>query len=321
MEKFGLAYLISYILSALTGPKLIPTLRRLKFGQTEREEGPDSHKVKSGTPTMGGFIFIVPTVLVTFALGKFHYDTLIPVLAMLLFGLIGFIDDYIKVVKKRNLGLRAYQKIVLQLAFALLITFLHLKYSKYGTSLFLPFTDKMWDMGIWLYVPFLVFILIGVSNSVNLTDGLDGLCTSVTACVMFFFWLLSRDLNMAGLGIFCASLIAACIGFLGVNRYPAKVFMGDTGSMALGGAVATAAILLHVPLVLPIVGIIYMLETLSVIIQVASFKMTGKRVFRMSPLHHHFELGGWSEQKVTIVFFITTVLFLMIGLFSLAKIY
>lgn len=321
MKQSAIAYFMTFVLAALMAPRLIPLLKRLKFGQTEREEGPESHKVKSGTPTMGGFIFIVPVSIVTLLIGGFSYDTFIPVTAMLLFGLIGFIDDYIKVVKKHNLGLRAYQKLILQFCFALIIAFLHLKYSEHGTSVYLPFTDKLWDMGYLLYFPFMVLLLTAVSNSVNLTDGLDGLCTSVTAIVAFFFFMISRDIQMEGLRTFTASLIGGCVGFLGVNRYPAKVFMGDTGSMALGGAVAACAVLLHAPLILPIVGIIYVAEALSVIIQVISFKTTGKRVFRMSPLHHHFELGGWSENKITLVFVAITFLCSIIGLMGLSKIY
>ncbi len=315
------AYMISFVMASVMAPRVIPLLKKLKFGQTEREEGPASHQVKSGTPTMGGFIFILPVAVATFIIGGFHADTVIAVLAMLLFGLIGFIDDYIKVVKKRNLGLRAYQKIVLQLIFALIIAFLHLKYAEHGAAVYIPFTDKLWNIGAPLYIAFLVFILIGVSNSVNLTDGLDGLCTSVTAVVAFFFWLVSKEAGATGLSIFNAALVGGCIGFFKVNRYPAQVFMGDTGSMALGGAVAASAIILHAPLILPFVGIIYMLESISVMLQVFSFKTTGKRIFRMSPLHHHFELGGWSEVKVSAVFVFITLIFAMIGLYGISKIY
>ena len=180
------ASIISFVIAVCLGPVVIPVLRKLKFGQTEREEGPESHQIKSGTPTMGGFIFIIPITIVTFLIGGFYIDTVLPVLALLLFGSIGFIDDYIKVVKKRNLGLRAYQKIILQFTFAMVVSLLEVKYSSLGTSVYIPFSNKLWDMGC-LYIPFLVILLIGVSNSVNLTDGLDGLCTSVTILVMLFF--------------------------------------------------------------------------------------------------------------------------------------
>lgn len=311
------ASIISFVIAVCLGPVVIPVLRKLKFGQTEREEGPESHQIKSGTPTMGGFIFIIPITIVTFLIGGFYIDTVLPVLALLLFGSIGFIDDYIKVVKKRNLGLRAYQKIILQFTFAMVVSLLEVKYSSLGTSVYIPFSNKLWDMGC-LYIPFLVILLIGVSNSVNLTDGLDGLCTSVTILVMLFFGVLSNCMHSMRLVSFNVAVLGSCLGFLLYNKYPAKVFMGDTGSMALGGAVAISAIMLHTALILPFVGIIYMLEALSVIVQVVSFKTTGKRVFRMSPLHHHFELGGWSEVKVTIVFTTITFIFCIIGWYGLA---
>lgn len=270
------ASIISFVIAVCLGPVVIPVLRKLKFGQTEREEGPESHQIKSGTPTMGGFIFIIPITIVTFLIGGFYIDTVLPVLALLLFGSIGFIDDYIKVVKKRNLGLHAYQKIILQFTFAMVVSLLEVKYSSLGTSVYIPFSNKLWDMGC-LYIPFLVILLIGVSNSVNLTDGLDGLCTSVTILVMLFFGVLSNCMHSMGLVSFNVAVLGSCLGFLLYNKYPAKVFMGDTGSMALGGAVAISAIMLHTALILPFVGIIYMLEALSVIVQVVSFKTTGKR--------------------------------------------
>ena len=310
------AWIISFVIAVCLGPVIIPILRKLKFGQTEREEGPESHQIKSGTPTMGGFIFIIPITIVTLLIGEVHIDTVLPILALLLFGSIGFIDDYIKVVKKRNLGLRAYQKIILQLTFAIVIAILELKYSSLGSSVYIPFSTKMWDMG-HLYIPFLVILLIGVSNSVNLTDGLDGLCSFVTILVMLFFVVVSNTMGRIELVSFNMAVVGSCLGFLLYNKYPAKVFMCDTGSMALGGAVAISAILLHIELILPFVAIVYMFEALSVIIQVVSFKTRGKRVFRMSPLHHHFELGGWSEVKVTMLFTMVTLFFCVIGWYGL----
>ena len=258
---------------------------------------------------MGGFIFIISITIVTFLIGGFYIDTVLPVLALLLFGSIGFIDDYIKVVKKRNLGLRAYQKIILQFTFAMVVSLLEVKYSSLGTSVYIPFSNKLWDMGC-LYIPFLVILLIGVSNSVNLTDGLDGLCTSVTILVMLFFGVLSNCMHSMGLVSFNVAVLGSCLGFLLYNKYPAKVFMGDVGSLALGGMLAAIYMALHQEWTLLLIGIVYVFETTSVMMQVTYFKLSGgKRIFRMTPVHHHFELGGfsgkgqaWSEWKVDFFF-------------------
>ncbi len=231
--------------------------------------------------------------------------------------MIGFIDDYIKVVKKRNLGLKAYQKLIGQIGLATLLAMYQSSTSVLGTKLIVPFLENQYiDLGI-LYIPFIAFVVVGTVNSVNLTDGLDGLASGVTLIVLSFFGIIALGWGMGSISIFSTALAGACLGFLIHNAHPAKIFMGDTGSLALGGAVSAIAILLNIPLIIPIVGGIYFIEALSVIIQVTSFKLTGKRVFLMSPLHHHYEHKGWKETKIVAVFWILTVIFCLIGLYSL----
>lgn len=292
--------MISFILGIIFCPLLIPVLRRLKFGQTERDDGPESHLKKQGTPTMGGI-----AILAAFAIGGIFFikenpDGLVVLLVTLGFGIIGFIDDYIKVVKKRSLGLTPIQKIVGQFVITGLFTFYIIK-SGIGTDILIPFTKGMTiDLGI-IYIPFLFVAVIGTVNGVNLTDGLDGLASGVTLIVAVFFMMVAWA---AGSGILPIAGAAAgsLLAFLIFNAYPAKVFMGDTGSLALGGFVAATAFILKMPIFILIVGFIYLIESLSVIIQVGYFKKTGKRIFKMAPIHHHFELCGWSETKVVTVF-------------------
>ncbi len=306
--------MISFILGIIFCPLLIPVLRRLKFGQTERDDGPESHLKKQGTPTMGGI-----AILAAFAIGgvffiKENYDGLVVLLVTLGFGIIGFIDDYIKVVKKRSLGLTPIQKIVGQFVITGLFTFYIIK-SGIGTDILIPFTKGMTiDLGI-IYIPFLFVAVIGTVNGVNLTDGLDGLASGVTLIVAVFFMMVAWA---AGSGILPIAGAAAgsLLAFLIFNAYPAKVFMGDTGSLALGGFVAATAFILKMPIFIIIVGFIYLIESLSVIIQVGYFKKTGKRIFKMAPIHHHFELCGWSETKVVTVFYIVTAMLCLIGLLA-----
>ncbi|KGG80565.1 phospho-N-acetylmuramoyl-pentapeptide-transferase [Caloranaerobacter azorensis] len=305
--------IISFMITLILGPILIPILKRLKVGQNVRDEGPKTHLKKQGTPTMGGIIMLIALVITTLSSGLINRDMIVLLVATLSFGLIGFIDDFIKVVLKRSLGLRAYQKLIGQILFAVILAIYQSNTSILGTKVLIPFLDKTLDLGMF-YVPFIAFVVVGTVNSVNLTDGLDGLATGVTLIVLAFFGIVSITLGYNSIAIFSAALAGACLGFLKYNAHPAKVFMGDTGSLALGGAVSTIAILMNLPLILPIVGGIYFVEALSVIIQVASFKLTGKRVFKMSPLHHHFELKGWKETKVVMVFWITTVILCLIGI-------
>lgn len=308
----------AFVIAAICGVILIPVLHRLKFGQEIREEGPKWHKSKSGTPTMGGFIFIIAIVaaivLVQALWSVFQpgyvpqHHIWIPLGVALCFGGIGFIDDFIKVILKRNLGLTAPQKFGLQFLVALAFTIWIYISEGVGTAVCIPFTSLTLNLGIF-FIPFAVLVMLAAVNSVNLTDGLDGLASCVTIVVAIFFWLISNRIQDKASALFCAVIVGGLLGFLIYNKYPAKVFMGDTGSLFLGGAVAAIAIQLGMSLTLLIVGFVYVMETLSVILQVACFKLTGKRIFKMSPLHHHFEMCGWSEKKIVIVFsFVTLVL-------------
>ena len=308
---------ISFVITLILGPIFIPMLTKLKIGQSIRKEGPKSHYKKSGTPTMGGIIMIIALIITTLTSGMVNSDTFILLLSTIGFGLIGFIDDFIKVVKKRSLGLKPYQKLIGQIVLAVILAVYQSRTSMLGTKVIIPFIEnKYLDLGIF-YVPFIAFVVVGTVNSVNLTDGLDGLASGVTLIVLSFFGLVALNWGMSSIGIFAAALTGACLGFLIYNVYPAKIFMGDTGSMALGGAVSAIAILLNLPLIIPIAGGVYFAEALSDIIQVTSFKLTGKRVFLMAPLHHHFEQKGWKETKVVGVFWTATVILCLIGTASL----
>ena len=305
MNNTWIYFFIALGTALIFGPIIIPQLKKLKFGQAIREEGPESHLSKSGTPTMGGLLFLVAflTPLLVF-LDIENYTAIFIVVATLGFGGIGFIDDYLKVVKKHNLGLRAKQKILMQLFMGILISVMA---AYFGQTTWVPFMKAPLDLGIWFY-HFIVFMAVGFNNAVNLTDGLDGLAASVTLVVALFFAYASyMEGNTLLIGV-NLSMAGALLGYLRVNWYPARVFMGDTGSLALGGYVASMAIALEMPLVLVIVGLIYVLETLSVMIQVVVFKKTGKRVFKMAPIHHHFELIGWHETRIVALFVAITVL-------------
>lgn len=308
----------AFIITLVLGPIVIPMLKRLNIGQNVRDDGPKTHLSKSGTPTMGGIIIIFALVITSLTSGLLNRDMYVLVLSTLGFGLIGFLDDYLKIRNKRSLGLTATQKLVGQIALAVILAVYQSNTSMLGTKIIIPFFEnKYLDLGM-LYVPFIAFVVVGTVNSVNLTDGLDGLASGVTLIVSAFFGLIALNWGMDSISIFSAALTGACLGFLIHNAYPAKIFMGDTGSLALGGAISAIAILLNLPLVIPIVGGIYFAEALSVIIQVISFKLTGKRVFLMSPLHHHFEQKGWKETKVVVVFWSITVILSLIGVISLS---
>jgi len=307
--------IVSFVIAAVCGPILIPVLHKLKFGQEIREIGPSWHKKKSGTPTMGGFIFIIPIIVCTLLFARTAL-TVCLVLFALSFGVVGFVDDYIKVVKKRNLGLTEKQKFLLQLLFSVLF----IAVSIYGfrfidTTIFIPFAKTEINI-LWLYIPLALFVLLGTTNSVNLTDGVDGLATSVTVVVCAFFAVLSYAKGMYDVTAVNMISAAALMGFLIFNRHPAKVFMGDTGSLFLGGLVCSNALLMKNPLILIIAGGVYVLETLSVIIQVSVFKATKKRVFKMSPIHHHFEMCGWSEVRIDITAVVITVVLCTVAYFA-----
>ena len=299
------AMAVAFIMSILSGFLIIPALRRMKFGQSIREEGPKAHQKKAGTPTMGGLIFLTSIILSTFILSYIYDDvlttqTIVLLLILIGFGLIGFLDDFIIVVLKRNLGLTSLQKLIGQIIVAIIAFFL-LKMGPFETIISIPFTSIDIDLGI-MYIAFLVFWLVGFSNAVNITDGLDGLVAGCSAISFAAFGVLALHYGQEDIAIFTFVVTGAMLGFLLFNSKPAKVFMGDTGSLALGGALAMISILIKQEVLLLLVGIVYVVETLSVIIQVISFKLTGKRVFKMSPIHHHFELSGWSEWKIVIVF-------------------
>lgn len=303
---------LGLILSLILGKILIPVLKKLHAGQSIREEGPKSHMVKSGTPTIGGLIFLFSAIITTLLTGNFKVSVFMILFSTLAFGAVGFIDDYIKVVMKRNLGLRAYQKLFLQILTAVILIIYQYNSKNMGTDLYIPFLKEYRSIGVF-YIPFIIFVIVGTVNSVNLTDGLDGLSTSVTIICLLFFNVVAVKFQRYEIAAFSLALAGALIGFLFFNKYPAKVFMGDTGSLALGGAISAIALLLNVPLILPIAGGIYFMETLSVIIQVVSFKTRGKRVFLMSPLHHHFEQKGWHEKKVVAVFSLVELILCIIS--------
>lgn len=321
-EFFGLemvgGLVISALITAFLGPRMLPFLTRLK--QTVRDDGPATHLSKNGTPTMGGLIFLISILITAIGLGVFLVlpsEWIFGLAFIVLFGLVGFLDDYIKVVLKRSLGLRAYQKIILQVLFAVGLTLYYKNTSFMGTSLRVPFFPKLTvDFGVF-YLPFVATVIVAIVNSVNLTDGLDGLASGVTFIAALFFAVAAGNCGHKGLKMLMSTVMGGCIGFLRVNRYPAKVFMGDVGSMALGGAIAAGAVISGTLLFVPIVGFVYLMESLSVIIQVFSFKLFHKRVFRMSPLHHHFELCGWKETKVVGVFYAVSTLLCIVGVLAL----
>lgn len=305
-----LFFIASFIMAAILGPLTIPALRRLKFGQTVRDDGPSSHFKKTGTPTMGGVIFLLPILIASIYYASKDIRILPLAFVTVGFGAIGFIDDFIKVVKKRKDGLYAHQKMLGLLFIATVFAFYIDRYTDTGTDIFIPFLgmDKTFDL-VWLFIPFTIFVLIATTNAVNITDGLDGLAGGVTLVVMIFFAFISITRNEWDyIRLFSAIVAGGCLGFLIYNVHPAKVFMGDTGSLALGGAVAATAVMMKMPVFIVIVGIIYVIETLSVILQVGSFKLRGKRIFKMAPIHHHFELSGWKETKIVWVFLLITVL-------------
>lgn len=314
-QSIAIPALAAFFVTLILGPGLIKFLHRLKFGQFIREEGPESHLKKSGTPTMGGILFLIG-ILVGSVFYISDYPKIVPVLFVTLgFGLIGFLDDYIKVVMKRNLGLTPAQKMLGQIFITAVFAFYMVNYSGLRTEVIIPFTGgTMIDLGI-LYVPILFFVVLGTVNGANFTDGLDGLASSVTTLIAVFFTVIAVAARTDVHPVACA-VIGALLGFLCFNTHPAKVFMGDTGSLALGGFVVSTAYMLQIPFFLPIVAFIYFVEVLSVIIQVAYYKRTKKRIFKMAPIHHHFELSGWPETKVVSIFSIVTAVLCLIGMLA-----
>lgn len=324
-----LTIVLSFALTALIGRFVLRWLISRGAGQSIREEGPASHQSKAGTPTMGG-IMIILGVIVTCLIMRLglHQDMAVLLISFLLFALIGFCDDFVKVMKKRNLGLTAKQKFLFQLVIAAVLAVYQAKMSAYGTSIYVPIVKNYVDLG-WLYYPFVVFVMVAMVNAVNLTDGMDGLAAGCTVFTALFLTAQSLTFGNEDTAVFCAALTGGCLGFLLYNRYPAKVFMGDTGSLALGGALAAAAVMMHIELILVIAGGVFVAECLSVIIQVAYFKKSGgKRIFKMAPLHHHFQDNGkyqesllrgynWKETKVVYMFWGITLALCVISMFML----
>lgn len=315
--QIAIPVLLAFAISLILGPVVIPFLRKLKMGQTEREDGVKSHLKKAGTPTMGGVIFLVATTVTALFYIK-DYPKVIPVLFLTLgFGIIGFLDDYLKVVLKRSDGLLPRQKFVLQIVVTGIFAFYILKYTDVSLAMKIPFWGGHYLNLGWLAIPLMFFAVIGTVNGVNFTDGLDGLASSVTLIVAVFFTVVSIGTG-AGVEPLTCAVVGSLMGFLLFNVYPAQVFMGDTGSLALGGFVAGTAYMMQMPLFILLVGLIYFVEVLSVMMQVSYFKATGgKRIFKMAPIHHHFELCGWSETRVVAVFTIVTTLMCLVALMAL----
>lgn len=321
IQETILAIIIAFAISAVLCPLIIPFLHKLKFGQQVRQDGPQAHLKKQGTPTMGGLI-ILSSIIITSLFYISSYPKIIPVLFMTVgFGIIGFLDDYIKIVMKRSEGLNPIQKLIGQFIITGIFAWYVVNSGEVGTEMLIPFTGgfqlgSFLHLGIF-FVPALFFIVLGTDNGVNFTDGLDGLCTSVTILVATFLTIVAIGEN-TGISPITGAVVGSLLGFLLFNVYPAKVFMGDTGSLALGGFVSASVFMMRMPLFLPIIGFIYLAEVLSVIIQVTYFKKTGgKRIFRMAPIHHHFELGGWSETRVVAVFSIVTAILCLVAYLGL----
>lgn len=311
-------FILTFIFSIILGPVFIPLLTRLKFGQTVRDDGPKSHYKKMGTPTMGGVIFLIPILVLSVYYGIKNPQILPLAFVTIGFGFVGFIDDFIKVAKKRKDGLYWKQKMLGLLLIAVSFSF-YIYYKGIGTEIMIPFLgmDRTIALG-WFFIPFTVLVLISATNSVNITDGLDGLAAGVTLIITVFFTIVAMTSNeWEHVKIFSSIVSGGCLGFLAFNVYPARVFMGDTGSLALGGAVGAISIAMNMPLILIIVGGIYVIESLSVLLQVTYFKMTGKRILKMAPIHHHFELSGWKETKVVVLFYIITILLCVVGFLAL----
>ena len=313
------AFLLSVVLALI----IIPILRKLKVGQIERDDGPQSHLKKQGTPTMGGIIMALTILIMTSGLFfLFHggsekqvMERLIPLAFVSVgFGVIGFIDDFIKLVLKNTKGLKPAYKMIGLLIVAVAYTLYLVKVLSLGTETYIPIIKQYIEIPIWIYVPFAIFVLLGTTNAVNLTDGVDGLATSVTTIIITALVVISMIFGVKEVSLIGCILVGACLGFLIFNLYPARVIMGDTGSLLLGGAIAGMALYLKMPLILVVLALIPIIETCSVMIQVAYYKKTGKRVFKMAPIHHHFELSGWNENKVVSIFSIITLLLSVIAI-------
>mgnify|MGYP002316242890 FL=1 len=323
MKLETISLIIIFIVSIILGIIIIPILRKLKVGQIERDDGPKSHLKKQGTPTMGGIIIIIAMLLV--AIGICIYFTIngqitiahkiLPVLLLTLgFGMIGFIDDFKKLVLKNTKGLKPSYKMLGLLIISVAYVIYLIYVLKIGTQTYIPIWKQYIDLPIYLYIPFAILVILGTTNAVNLTDGIDGLASSVSAIILTCLTVIGIMFGQPEISVFGSIVIGAVLGFLMFNLHPAKVFMGDTGSLLLGGVISAIALYLKMPLLLLLIAIIPVIETISVIIQVVYFKKTGKRVFKMTPIHHHFELSGWTENKVVVIFSVITLIVCVIGL-------
>ena len=317
--------ILSFVISIITSMIIIPILRKLKVGQIERDDGPQSHLKKQGTPTMGGIIMAVTITILTLisSVGIFGEEVkqvgikLLPLAFVTVgFGLVGFVDDFIKLVLKNTKGLKPMYKMFGLLIVAVGYTVYLVKVLNLGTETYIPFVKQYIGLPVWIYIPFAIFVLLGTTNAVNLTDGIDGLSTSVTTIIITALTIIGIIFGVPEISLMGAILIGACLGFLLFNLHPAKVFMGDTGSLLLGGAIAGIALYLKMPFILIILALIPIIETVSVMIQVLYFKKTGNRIFKMAPIHHHFELSGWNENKIVSIFSVITLVLCVIGIFS-----
>lgn len=306
-------FTLSLLISFFSGFFIIKKLKKLQFGQHIREEGPKSHQKKAGTPTIGGVIFLISSLIVSFVFLKKDSEFFFLLTITFGFGLVGFLDDFLKVVLKRNLGLTAKQKLFFQLIIAIVSYFI-LYFSNLDTHIYIPFLNKDFNLG-WFYFVFYIFLLLGTTNATNLTDGLDGLLTSNAIIVISFYCYIAYHFDHTNISLFAIIFVGALTGFLLHNKYPAKVFMGDTGSLAIGGFLVGISIVTKTEILLALIGIVFVIETLSVILQVASFKLTKKRIFKMSPLHHHFELSGWGEIKIVSIFSLISFIVCLLSLF------
>ena len=335
MQKPIFALLVAAAVCLVLGPLLIPLLKRLKFGQTERDDGPQSHLKKSGTPTMGGIMMLIAITVGTLAFSLNATGLVLPSLLVTVgFGLVGFLDDFLKVKFKDTKGLRAYQKIIAQLGIALIVALFAYNNPYIGSKIYLAFFDVEWEMGVF-YIPFVMFIVVALVNSVNLTDGLDGLASgtsliyALTMMVIFVYMSAAAltptaqgalqveyGAELTSMAVFAAAVAGACLGFLRFNAFPARVFMGDTGSLALGGALAMMTVVSRAALLMPIMGGCFVASSVSVILQVGSYKLRKKRIFKMAPLHHHFELMGFSETRIVAVYMIITALLCLVCLLA-----
>lgn len=317
MQAIIISVLISFVISIVVGKVLIDYFHKIKVGQHIRKEAPERHQKKSGTPAFGGFIFIIATVITCFFNVKWiNNEIRIALISLVLFASVGFMDDILKAFRKKNQGLTSLQKLALLMITATYCTYYICENLSIGTNVLVPFGFKALELRGG-YIPFIIFFYTAMTNAVNLTDGLDGLAASISILILIFFAIVSFYLDKYSLSLFCSIFASGLIGFLLYNKYPAKIFMGDTGSLAIGGCIATIAILLKLPLIIVLVGGIFLFETLTTLIQIVVFKFTKKRVFRITPIHHSFEMAGWHEVKIVTVFSFSTLILCIIGLLSI----